>query len=97
MIGFCRKVKKLLFATLFLFIASTLLVSAHNHAPAKGEKENSCSICQIVHSHSKSFSGSASLQSFDLRPLFSLFLPNFSEISREAPGASLIRGPPSLS
>lgn len=97
MMDLCRKSKKLLFATLFVFVASTLLVSAHNHNAAKPEKENSCSICQIVHSHSKSFSGGASLQSFLQRPLFSLFLPNFPEISREAPGASLIRGPPSLS
>jgi hypothetical protein len=86
-----------LLATLFVFVASTLLVTAHNHAAAKGEKESSCSICQIVHSHAKLFSDGASLQTFDLRPLFSIFLPNLSEISRETANASSIRGPPSLS
>jgi len=92
-----RKLKKILIASLFVFVSSTLLVTAHTHAAAKPEKENSCSICQIAHSHAKSLSNGASLQSLDLRPTYNLFLPNFSEVSQEPANASLIRGPPSLS
>lgn len=97
MSSFTKKLKALSLAAAFAFLLATTLLAAHSHASAKGEKEHSCSICQISHSSGKSILGSERL-SFH-KPEFARLL-KVAEIhfdGLKSPSLLFIRGPPASS